>query len=62
VGIFTIDGNKPHISCAICLNRGQRTPATTLIKGYAVCDPHVSLVSQPEFDIFAIQAHPRNPL
>jgi hypothetical protein len=27
---------------------------TTIIKGYAVCDEHVALVSQPHFDIFSL--------
>jgi hypothetical protein len=51
----------PFIACAICLNqRGERVPHTTIVNGYAVCDQHVSLVSQPEFSIFTISAHPRN--
>jgi len=46
------------IACCICLNqRGVREPMTTIIKGYAVCDQHRSLVSQPEFDIFTISGH-----
>ena len=45
----------PFTACCICLNqRGVREPMSTIIKGYAVCDRHVSLVSQPEFDIFTI--------
>jgi hypothetical protein len=43
------------IACCICLNQtGERVPYITIIKGYAVCDHHRSLVSQPEFDIFTI--------
>lgn len=45
---------KVHISCCICLNQGRRTQMTTIIKGYAVCDEHVALVSQPHFDIFSL--------
>jgi hypothetical protein len=47
------DNIAPFIACCICLNqRGERVPYSTIIKGYAVCDQHISLVSQPEFDIF----------
>lgn len=43
------------IACCICLNqRGERVPHSTVVKGYAVCDQHISLVSQPEFDIFTL--------
>jgi hypothetical protein len=53
----------PFIGCCICLNqRGQRTPATTTIHGYSVCDQHVSLVSQPEFDIFTLLGRSARPV
>lgn len=45
----------PFVACCICLNqRGERVPYVTVIHGYAVCEQHVSLVSQPEFDIFTL--------
>jgi hypothetical protein len=44
-----------QMSCAICLNlHSTRTPAVTLIHGYAVCQRHTDLVSQPEFDIVTL--------
>lgn len=43
------------IHCCICLNRGgERKAADTIVKGYAVCEAHVALVSRPEFDIFKL--------
>ena len=50
------------ISCCICLNmKGRRIPATTIVKGYSVCDDHVSVVSVPHFDIQRI-ARRRSPV
>jgi hypothetical protein len=43
-----------RISCCICLNTGSRVSASTIVKGYAVCDAHVELVSEPDFDIFSL--------
>lgn len=41
-----------ELRCAICLNqREQRVPATTIVRGYAVCDEHVELAGAPGFDI-----------
>jgi hypothetical protein len=52
-----------QMSCAICLNlHGQHTPAVTLIHGYAVCQHHTDLVSQPEFDIFTLHGKGIRPL
>lgn len=52
-----------RIGCCVCLNRGgKRVEATTVVKGYAVCANHVDLVSQPEFDIFAIGKQERRVL
>jgi hypothetical protein len=43
------------IHCCICLNfSGDLIQAVTIIKGYAVCDEHVDLVSRGEFDIFKL--------
>jgi hypothetical protein len=44
------------IHCAICLNQGSKTEATTTIKGYSVCENHTELVSRPDFDIFHLRA------
>jgi hypothetical protein len=50
------------IHCAICLNRGQDVAATTLVKGYAVCQEHMELVSRPNFDIFDLIVKRRHPV
>jgi len=40
------------IGCAVCLNLdGSRAPATAIVHGYSVCDDHVTLASNPSFDI-----------
>jgi hypothetical protein len=45
----------PGIGCCICINqKKRRISATTVVKGYAVCDEHVELVSNPDFNIFAL--------
>jgi hypothetical protein len=44
------------ISCCVCLNRGKRESAATIVKGYAVCGEHVALVALPDFDIFHLIA------
>jgi hypothetical protein len=31
----------------------------TIVKGYAVCDEHVELVSRPDFDIFHLRGESR---
>jgi hypothetical protein len=47
----------PGIHCCICLNReAGRVQAVTIVKGYAVCEEHVELVSNPGFDIFKIKS------
>ena len=44
-----------HISCCVCLNRGKRVSAVSVVKGYAVCSEHVDLVAKPGFDIFRLR-------
>lgn len=40
------------IHCVVCLNqRGEAVPAFSVVKGYAVCELHVGLVSKPGFDV-----------
>lgn len=43
--------------CAVCLNMDntRRTPATTVVKGYSVCDDHAALVANPDFDMFRLR-------
>jgi hypothetical protein len=49
------------ISCAVCLNlKGLRCQADTVVKGYSVCDEHVALVENPDFNIFNLKAQGRN--
>jgi hypothetical protein len=45
------------VHCCVCLNidNSKQVPAFSVVKGYAVCESHVPLVSQPGFDIFSIQ-------
>lgn len=43
------------VHCAICLQQGKTKTAFTVVKGYAVCEPHVQLVSKQGFDIFQLQ-------
>jgi hypothetical protein len=44
------------ISCAVCLNlKGLRCQADTVVKGYSVCDEHVELVSNPNFNIATLK-------
>jgi hypothetical protein len=41
------------ISCCLCLNiKGKRVAATTIVKGYAVCDDHIQVAAEPRFDLF----------
>jgi hypothetical protein len=48
------------ISCCLCLNiKGKRVPATTIVKGYAVCDDHVMVVAEPHFDLFRLSRRAR---
>lgn len=43
------------IHCCVCLNqRKERLPATTIVKGYAVCDDHIELVGHTGFSIFKL--------
>lgn len=51
--------DKPTIRCCVCLNQGRRTAMATIVKGYAVCDEHVELVSRPDFDIFHLRGESR---
>lgn len=41
------------IHCCICINVGRgeaaRTPATTVVMGYAVCNEHTELMSHQDF-------------
>jgi len=40
------------IGCCCCLNlTGERVEAVTMANGYAACEKHVDLVSQPGFDL-----------
>jgi hypothetical protein len=44
------------IGCAVCLNiKGVRVAAAVVVKGYSVCQEHVALVENPNFDIFKIK-------
>jgi len=41
------------ISCCVCLNvKGKRVPATTVVKGYAVCDNHITVACAPNFNLW----------
>ena len=48
--------DQPFIGCAVCLNiKGTRVPATTIIKGYSVCDEHTEVVGRAGFNIFNLK-------
>jgi hypothetical protein len=50
------------ISCCLCLNiKGKRIPATTIVKGYAVCDDHIAVAAEPHFDIMRLSKR-RSPV
>ena len=52
---YTADMSE-SIGCAVCLNidNTHRTPATTIVKGYSVCDNHAAVVARPDFDMFRL--------
>jgi len=46
-----------YVACCVCLNlQGDRIPMVTIVKGYAVCEEHIQLVSAPGFDIFRLRS------
>jgi hypothetical protein len=51
-----LDPNKANpIHCCICLNGSEgRVPAITMIKGYAVCEKHVVVIRNHDFDFSAL--------
>jgi hypothetical protein len=50
------------IGCCLCLNiKGKRVAASTIVKGYAVCDDHIMVVAEPHFDIMRL-ARRRSPV
>lgn len=47
---------KRYIGCAVCLSlKGERVYATTIVKGYSVCDDHAKLADNPNFDIWNLK-------
>ena len=43
------------IHCCICLNSDAgRVPAITMINGYAVCEDHVKVIKNHDFDFAAL--------
>jgi hypothetical protein len=52
---------KNWVACACCLNFfGERRKATTIVNGYAVCDEHITLVSQPGFELRPMEKRKRS--
>jgi len=48
-----------YAACCVCFNlTGKRVRMFTMVKGYAVCEEHVQLVSAPGFDIFRLRSDP----
>ena len=49
------------VSCAVCLNlKGLRCQADTVVKGYSVCEDHVAIVENPNFNIFNLKGGERS--
>lgn len=57
----TASMTEVQIGCAVCLNMDNthKTPATAVVKGYSVCENHVALVSNPDFNIFHLHGKAR---
>ena len=51
------------VACAVCLNQsGKRVKMATIIKGYAVCEDHIDIVSAPGFDVYMLRTDRRKAL
>lgn len=43
-----------QVHCCICLNLGKRVEAITSIRGYMICEEHVELVQNRDFNFLSI--------